>query len=184
MARSIVAARRDRDPDIGDDEALVGVHAASVDPDVWHVVRGGRCVEADGRGLRRRQRRVPGTECRAASRWSDAKTSHPVARGMYVFGECPEGPPSGATGGRVRRIRGSPGKTRWSQPSSLMFAQAAAVPTSGLIALRSVTEGGEVRAGHAVLVNGAGGGVGIPPSTSRRPTARTRPASTRRASSR
>lgn len=46
------------------------------------------------------------------------------------------------------------------KPASLTFAQAAAVPISGLTALQAVRDHGEVRAGGSVLVGGASGGVG------------------------
>ena len=46
------------------------------------------------------------------------------------------------------------------KPERLSFLEAAAVPTSGLIALQGVQSQGRVQAGQSVLVNGAGGGVG------------------------
>jgi NADPH:quinone reductase-like Zn-dependent oxidoreductase len=46
------------------------------------------------------------------------------------------------------------------KPGNISFEQAAAVPTSGLIALRNLLHEGRLQPGHSVLVNGAGGGVG------------------------
>jgi hypothetical protein len=46
------------------------------------------------------------------------------------------------------------------KPSILTFAQAAAVPVSGLTALQAVRDRGHVQAGQQVLVIGASGGVG------------------------
>jgi NADPH:quinone reductase-like Zn-dependent oxidoreductase len=46
------------------------------------------------------------------------------------------------------------------KPANVTFEQAAAVPTSGLIALRGLRDEGGLTAGQRVLVNGAGGGVG------------------------
>jgi len=55
---------RDVDPPVvGDDEVLVRVRAASVHPDVWHVVSGRPYVlRLMGSGLRRPRYRVPGTD--------------------------------------------------------------------------------------------------------------------------
>jgi NADPH:quinone reductase-like Zn-dependent oxidoreductase len=50
-------------PPVGDDDVLVRVHAASVHPDVWHVVRGLPYVlRIMGGGLRRPKNPVPGTD--------------------------------------------------------------------------------------------------------------------------
>jgi NADPH:quinone reductase-like Zn-dependent oxidoreductase len=46
-------------------------------------------------------------------------------------------------------------------PDALSFEQAAAVPTAALIALMNLRGQGRVRAGQRVLVNGAGGAVGV-----------------------
>ena len=46
------------------------------------------------------------------------------------------------------------------KPSNLTYAQAAAVPVSGLTALQAVRDRGHVQAGQQVLVIGASGGVG------------------------
>jgi NADPH:quinone reductase-like Zn-dependent oxidoreductase len=46
------------------------------------------------------------------------------------------------------------------KPANLTFEQAAAVPTSGSIAVQGVRDEGRLRPGQRVLINGAGGGVG------------------------
>ena len=46
------------------------------------------------------------------------------------------------------------------KPANVTFDQAAAVPTSGLIALWNLGDGTLVKQGQKVLINGAGGGVG------------------------
>ena len=46
------------------------------------------------------------------------------------------------------------------KPHELTFAQAAAVPTSALVALQALRDHGKVQPGQKVLINGASGGVG------------------------
>src|SRR5918999_2315614 len=51
------------EPVVKDDEVLVLVHAASVHPDVWHVVRGLPYVlRLMGAGLLKPKKRIPGTD--------------------------------------------------------------------------------------------------------------------------
>jgi NADPH:quinone reductase-like Zn-dependent oxidoreductase len=46
------------------------------------------------------------------------------------------------------------------KPAALTFEQAAAVPTSGSLAVQGVRDEGRIEAGQRVLINGAGGAVG------------------------
>ncbi|MEU8251568.1 NAD(P)-dependent alcohol dehydrogenase [Nonomuraea sp. NPDC048916] len=153
-----LALREVDKPVIKDDEVLVRVHAASVHPDVWHVVHGRPYVlRLMGAGLLRPKNRVPGTDV-AGHVESLGKDVTRFRLGDEVFGETFRGS-QWRNGGAFAEYVSVPQDTLALKPANITFEQAAAVPTSGLIALQNLPEG-RLRPGHKVLVNGAGGGVG------------------------
>lgn len=134
-------------PAPGADEVLVRVHAAGVDYGVWHLMTGLPLVGRLGFGLRRPRHRVPGMDVAGTV---EAVGTHVTAfrPGDEVYGE--------ATGSYAQFALSRPGRLA-RKPAGLSFAEAAAIPTSGVTALRAV---GRVTAGDRVMVIGAGGGVG------------------------
>ena len=145
-------------PTAGDDEVLVRVRAASVHPDVWHVVRGSPYVlRLMGSGLRRPRPRIPGTDL--------AGVVEAVGRGVRdfrpgdeVFGESRLGF-SWRNGGTFAEYATAPAAALAHKPANVTFEQAATVPTTGYIALLNLPAA-RLRPGRRVLVNGAAGGVG------------------------
>lgn len=147
-------------PEVKDDEVLVRVHAASVHPDVWHVVTGlPYVVRLIGAGLLRPKNPVPGTDLagRVESVGPNATRFKP---GDDVFGECVHGHQM-HNGGAYAEYASVPEDKLTLKPGNISFNEAAAVPTSGLIALKGIRDQGHVQPGQRVLVNGAGGGVGV-----------------------
>ena len=66
------------EPRPGPGQVLLRVQAASLHPDVWHVLAGRPYVlRAMGSGLRRPLQRVPGTGCRGRRR------PEPISRSTY-----------------------------------------------------------------------------------------------------
>lgn len=146
-------------PSVKDGEVLVRVHAASVHPDVWHVVRGRPYVlRLMGAGLLRPKNRVPGTDV-AGLVESVGKDVTRFHAGDEVFGESVSGY-QWHNGGAFAEYVSVPQEALAPKPENITFEQAAAVPTSGLIALHNLPDEGRLRPGQSVLVNGAGGGVG------------------------
>jgi NADPH:quinone reductase-like Zn-dependent oxidoreductase len=146
-------------PVLKDDEVLVQVHAASVHPDVWHVVRGLPYVlRLMGAGLRKPKNPIPGTDVagRVESVGRDVARFRP---GDEVFGETIKGY-QWTNGGAYAEYVSVPEDSLALKPANITFEQAAAVPTSGLIALQNLPNEGWLHPGKRVLVNGAGGGVG------------------------
>ncbi|GGK84356.1 NAD(P)-dependent alcohol dehydrogenase [Streptomyces flaveus] len=138
-------------PTIGRGEALVRVHAASVDRGTWHIMSGlPYPVRAAGFGLRRPKYPNPGRSFAGTVEavGGDVTGFKP---GDEVFGTCDA---SFAQYARVRTDMLAP------KPADLSFGQAAAVPVSGLTAVQAVRDQGQVRAGQKVLIVGASGGVG------------------------
>ncbi len=142
-----------------DGEVLVRVHAASLHPDVWHTVRGVPYVlRLMGSGLRKPRVRVPGIDL--AGRVEAVGTN--VTRfqpGDDVFGEIVHGN-QWRNGGAYAEFAVAREDALAPKPAELSFEQAAAVPTSALIAHRALRGEGRIRPGQEVVINGAGGGVG------------------------
>lgn len=138
-------------PEIGDDDVLVRVHAAGVDPGVWHLMTGlPYLVRIMGYGLRAPKTRVRGMDV-AGRAEAVGKNVTQFQAGDEVFGMC-DG--SFAEYACAKKDNVAP------KPSNLTFEQAAAVPVSGFTALQGLRDRGEIQAGQKVLIIGAAGGVG------------------------
>jgi NADPH:quinone reductase-like Zn-dependent oxidoreductase len=147
------------EPVVNDDEVLVRVHAASVHPDVWHVVRGLPYVlRIMGAGLLKPKNRIPGTDVAGRVESVGRDVRHFQA-GDEVFGETIKGY-QWTNGGAYAEYVSVPEDQLALKPANVTFEQAAAVPTSGLITLQNLPNEGRLQPGQSVLVNGAGGGVG------------------------
>jgi len=145
-------------PVIAKDEVLVRVHAASMHPDVWHVLHG-RPYVMRVMAPRRPRHPVPGIDLAGVVEAVGPEVTR-FEPGDAVFGETVRGF-QWANGGAFAELATAPEDALVHKPERLSFVEAAAVPTSGLIALQSVRDQGRVRAGQEVLVNGAAGGVGM-----------------------
>lgn len=146
-------------PEVKDDEVLVRTRAASVHPDVWHVVRGVPYVlRIMGGGLLRPKNPVPGTDV-AGRVESVGRNVTRFQPGDEVFGESIKGF-GWRNGGVYAEFVTAPQDTLALKPAKLTFEEAAAVPSSGIIALSGLRDQGQVQPGQRVLINGAGGGVG------------------------
>jgi NADPH:quinone reductase-like Zn-dependent oxidoreductase len=145
-----VLTLRDRpEPAIGDDDVLVRVHAAGVDPGVWHYMTGLPLLSRLGFGLRRPKNPVRGLDLAGVVErvGRNVRTHRP---GDEVFGQ---GDGTYAEFARARADRLVP------KPAGVSFVEAAAAPVSGYTALGAV-RAGKVAAGQRVLIFGAAGGVG------------------------
>jgi NADPH:quinone reductase-like Zn-dependent oxidoreductase len=146
-------------PVVGDDEVLVRVRAASVHPDVWHVVCGRPYVlRLMGSGLLRPKNLIPGTDM-AGVVVSIGNRVTRFRRGDAVFGDTTNAH-QWINGGAFAEYVAVREDLLALKPDNVTFEQAAAVPTSGFIALLNLRSGRLIRRGDRVLVNGAGGGVG------------------------
>jgi NADPH:quinone reductase-like Zn-dependent oxidoreductase len=142
---------RDIDPPVaGNKDVLVRVHAAGVDPGVWHLMTGLPRMIRLGYGIRRPKIPVRGADFsgRVERVGRDVTDLQP---GDEVFGV---GKGSFAEYVCARQDKVAP------KPRNLSFEQAAAVPISGMTALQALRDKGNLQAGQTVLVIGAGGGVG------------------------
>jgi NADPH:quinone reductase-like Zn-dependent oxidoreductase len=138
-------------PQAGDDELLIRVHAAGVDPGVWHLMTGlPYLVRVMGFGLRKPKMRVRGTDV-AGSVEAAGKNVTQFKVGDQVYGTC-DG--SFAEYACAKAERFAP------KPSNLSFEQAAAVPVSGMTALGGLRDAGKLQPEQNALIIGAAGGVG------------------------
>jgi NADPH:quinone reductase-like Zn-dependent oxidoreductase len=138
-------------PQHADDELLIRVHAAGVDPSVWHLMTGRPyLIRVMGYGLRKPKIRIRGTDV-AGTVEAAGKNVTQLKEGDQVYGTC-DGSFAEYACARAERIA--------PKPSNLSFEQAAAVPVSGMTALNGLRDAGKLQPGQKVLIIGAAGGVG------------------------
>jgi NADPH:quinone reductase-like Zn-dependent oxidoreductase len=138
-------------PLVGDEEVLVRVQAASVNPADWHVMRGSPfVVRMAGYGLRRPKNPVPGTDVAGVVEAVGKNVSR-LRPGDEVFGWCRGAYAEYACAAENHFVP---------KPANLTFEQAAAVPVAATTALQGLRDLGKLGSGQAVLVIGASGGVG------------------------
>jgi NADPH:quinone reductase-like Zn-dependent oxidoreductase len=137
-------------PPLGDRDALVRMHAASIHFGDQMIMRGKPKLFRPIYGFGKPRSRVPGLDI--------AGTVEAVGTGVTRFGPGEE--VFGTCTGALAEYVGTLEDKLDRKPSNLTFEQAAAVPTSGLAALHGIRDAGKVQPGRKVLINGASGGVG------------------------
>jgi NADPH:quinone reductase-like Zn-dependent oxidoreductase len=138
-------------PTIEDDQLLVRVQAASVNPYDWHMMRGEPRWARLIVGIRGpKGGGIPGVDAAGTVETVGANVTE-FRPGDEVFGST-SGTFAEYTVGRERHFV--------EKPRNLSFEQAAAIPGAGVTALQAVRDHGAVEAAQHVLINGAAGGVG------------------------
>jgi NADPH:quinone reductase-like Zn-dependent oxidoreductase len=137
-----------------DDEVLLKVHAASVNPADWHLLRGEPYIARLQLGLRKPKERVLG--CDVAGQIEAVGENVTLFRpGDEVFGS-----PFMHGFGAFAEYVCVPEDLLAPKPANLSFGQAAAVPLAASTALQGLRNHGRIAPGQKVLIVGASGGVG------------------------
>ena len=140
-------------PEIGDDEVLVRIRAAGVNPADWAIMSGLPYIARPVYGLRKPKNAVRGTDVAGTIEAVGTGVTR-LQPGDEVFGWC------SGLGGAFAEYASVSEERLALKPANLSFEQAAAVPMAGLVALQALRDHGGVRAGQKVLINGASGGIG------------------------
>jgi NADPH:quinone reductase-like Zn-dependent oxidoreductase len=138
-------------PTPADDEVLVKVRAAAVNPLDWHYMRGEPYLMRLGSGLGAPKNNRLGVDF--------AGTVEAVGRNVKRFrpGDDVFG---GRTGAFAEYVTVREDRALVLKPANLTFEQAASVPIAAITALQALRDKGALQPGQKVLVNGASGGVG------------------------
>ena len=139
-------------PQAGDDEVLVRVEAASLNPFDWHLYRGDPYLIRPGKG------------------WSKPKLKQTVGAdlagevvqvGANVTSLKPGDLVAGSIGhGALAEFAVASPANLTLKPATLSFEHAAALPMAGITAIQTLRDVASLKPGQSVLVNGASGGVG------------------------
>ena len=133
-----------------DDQILVKVAAAAVNPLDWHTMRGSPYLMRLMSGLRRPKELRLGVDYSGTVEAVGAKVTR-FKPGDAVFG--------GRTGAFAEYVAARENGGVVLKPDNLTFEQAAAVPVAAITALQGLRKAG-VQPNDRVLINGASGGVG------------------------
>jgi NADPH:quinone reductase-like Zn-dependent oxidoreductase len=142
-------------PVFRDDDVLVQVRAASVNPYDWHLMTGLPFVSRPQLGgLRKPKIHILGADM-AGRVEAVGKNVTRFQPGDEVFGDLSEG----GCGAYAEYVSVRE-EALALKPANLTFEQAAATPLAANTALQGLRDIGHIQPGQKVLVNGASGGVG------------------------
>jgi NADPH:quinone reductase-like Zn-dependent oxidoreductase len=137
-------------PAPADDEVLVKVHAASLNPYDWHFMTGTPYIMRLDGGIGAPKDHRVGVDF--------AGTVEAVGRKVTRY--KPGDAVFGARGGAFAEYVDVRETRITALPATVTFEQGASVPIAALTALQGLRDKGHLRPGQKVLVNGASGGVG------------------------
>jgi NADPH:quinone reductase-like Zn-dependent oxidoreductase len=128
-----------------DDEVLIKVHAAAVNPLDWRIMKGKPSLLRLFFGLRKPRRGRPGVDV-AGEVEAVGRNVTQFKPGDEVFGACPAAIAEYACT-RESKIA--------MKPANVTFEQAASTNVAGLTALQGLRDKGKIQPGSKVLINGA-----------------------------
>ena len=134
-----------------EDEVLVKIHAASVNPIDWHTMRASPFLVRLGSGFFKPRYNVLGADIAGVVEAVGSKVTE-FQPGDPVFGEM--------TRGGFAEYVCVPESAIAKKPKNLSFQEAASTPVVGFTAIQGLRDAGQILSGQKVLINGASGGVG------------------------
>jgi len=142
-------------PTPADNEVLIRVRAASVNPLDWKLMKGGPFILRLLLGLGKSKIKRPGVDV-AGQVEAVGRNVTQFKPGDEVFGICRGAFAEYATSQSVSGKK----SVLVLKPANVTFDQAASAPVAALTALQGLRDKGRIRQGQKVLINGAAGGVG------------------------
>jgi len=147
----VLEIRDVKKPVPNDDQVLIKVRAASINPLDWHFIEGTPYIMRMGIGLRKPKDPRLGVDM-AGEVEAVGKNVTQFKPGDEVFGA--------RTGAFAEYVCVRADKAVVLKPANVTFEQAASVSIAGLTALQGLRDAGRLQPGQKVLINGASGGVG------------------------
>lgn len=138
-------------PTPADDQLLVKVRAAALNPLDWHSMRGSPYIIRMSSGLGAPKDIRVGVDF-AGTVEAVGKNVTQFKPGDEVFG--------GADGSVAEYVVVRESRGVALKPTNMTFEQAASVPVAAITALQGLRDKGGIKPGQKVLINGASGGVG------------------------
>lgn len=137
-------------PLVGDDQVLVKVHAVSINPYDWHMMRGIPYLMRVSTGFFKPKYGGFGNDL----------AGRVEAVGQNVTEFKPGDEVFGGGGGALAEYASTTRKGIVPKPATLTFEQATAIPMAAITALQGLRDKGQIQPGQRVLIHGASGGVG------------------------
>lgn len=142
-------------PEPSDHEVLVKVHYAAVNDYEWCMMRGTPFLYRLMFGLFIPRQPIPGMELSGTVEKTGSKVQT-FQRGDAVYGDL-----SDVGFGALAECVAVHEKALRLKPENISFEAAAATPHAGNLAVQGLINLGKIKPGENVLINGAGGGVGV-----------------------